>query len=298
MIKKLSELAKMAKNKTTQCLAVAAAADKGVLQAIKNATENDIIKPVLVGDKAMIEDISATIGFSLSGIRIYDEPDPSAAAKLAVSLIRKGDADILMKGKVSTGPLLKAVLDKEEGLRKGGTLSHVAFIESPYYHKLIGVTDAAMNICPELGEKADIIRNAVDGFHRLGIKKPKVAVIGAVEVVNPKMSATTDAALLTIMNRRGQIKGCEIDGPLALDNAVSAEAAELKGIKSTVAGDADILVLPDINTGNVAYKTLNFLGGGLSAAVIMGASVPVVLTSRADSEESKLMSIALAAAMD
>lgn len=298
MIKKLSELAKMAKNKATQCLAVAAAADKGVLQAIKNATENDIIKPVLVGDKAMIEDISATIGFSLSGIRIYDEPDPSAAAKLAVSLIRKGDADILMKGKVSTGPLLKAVLDKEEGLRKGGTLSHVAFIESPYYHKLIGVTDAAMNICPELGEKADIIRNAVDGFHRLGIKKPKVAVIGAVEVVNPKMSATTDAALLTIMNRRGQIKGCEIDGPLALDNAVSAEAAELKGIKSTVAGDADILVLPDINTGNVAYKTLNFLGGGLSAAVIMGASVPVVLTSRADSEESKLMSIALAAAMD
>lgn len=298
MIKKLSELVEMAKNKPTQRLAVAAAADKAVLQAVKSATEDDIVAPVLVGNEANIKKIAAEIGFDLSGIKIHDESNPAAAAKKAVSLIKNGEADVLMKGLVSTGPLLKAVLDKENGLRKGGTLSHVAFIESPYYHKVLGVTDAAMNIAPELAEKADIIKNAVDGYHRLGIENPKVAVIGAVEVVNPKMEATTDAAILTAMNRRGQIKGCEIDGPLAIDNAVSKEAAEHKGIHSNVAGDADIIMLPDINAGNVMYKTLNFLGGGISAAVIMGAAVPVVLTSRADSEKSKMLSIALAAAMD
>lgn len=298
MIKKLSELVDMARNKPTQRLAVAAAADEAVLSAVKKATEDDIVKPVLVGDKANIEKIAKQIDFSLEGLSIYDEKSSSEAAKHAVSLIRQGEADFLMKGLVSTGPLLKAVLDKEDGLRKGRTLSHVAFIESPYYHKLLGITDAAMNITPELQEKADIIKNAVEGFHRLGVDHPKVAAIGAVEVVNPKMGATTDAAILAAMNRRGQIKGCEIDGPLAIDNAVSRKAAEHKGITSNVAGDTDIMMLPDINSGNVAYKSLNFLGGGLSAAVIMGATVPVVLTSRADSEESKLMSIALAAAME
>lgn len=298
MIKNLSELVEMAKNKPTQRLAVAAAEDEAVLQAVKSATEDNIVVPVLVGQKEKIEHISEKIGFSLEGIAIHQEENPAEAAKKAVSLIRNGDADVLMKGHVSTGPLLKAVLNKENGLRKGGTLSHVAFIESPYYHKLLCVTDAAMNIAPDLYEKAEIIKNAVEGFHRLGVKKPKVAVIGAVEVVNPKMEATTDAAVLSTMNRRGQIKACEVDGPFAIDNAVSKEAAEHKGIHNTVAGDADIIMLPDINAGNVAYKTLNFLGGGLSAAVIMGATVPVVLTSRADSEKSKLMSIALAAAMD
>ncbi|MCF8331881.1 MAG: bifunctional enoyl-CoA hydratase/phosphate acetyltransferase [Bacteroidales bacterium] len=298
MIKNLSELVEMAKNKPTQRLAVAAAEDEAVLQAVKSATEDNIVVPVLVGQKEKIEIISKKIGFNLEAIAMHHEEYPAEAAKKAVSLVKNGDADILMKGHVSTGPLLKAVLDKENGLRKGGTLSHVAFIESPYYHKLLGVTDAAMNIAPDLNEKADIIKNAVEGFHRLGVKNPKVAIIGAVEVVNPKMEATTDAAILSTMNRRGQIKSCEVDGPFAIDNAVSREAAEHKGIQSTVAGDADIIMLPDINAGNVAYKTLNFLGGGLSAAVIMGASVPVVLTSRADSEKSKLMSIALAAAMD
>lgn len=298
MIKKLSDLVEMAKNKPTQRLAVAAAADKAVLQAVKSATEDNIVTPVLVGNKEGIEKISAEIGFNLDGVSIHDESNPAVAAKKAVALIKSGEADVLMKGLVSTGPLLKAVLDKENGLRKGGTLSHVAFIESPYYHKVLGVTDAAMNIAPELAEKAEIIKNAVDGFHRLGVEKPKVAVVGAVEVVNPKMEATTDAAILSAMNRRGQIKGCEVDGPLAIDNAVSKEAAEHKGIHSSVAGDADIILLPDINSGNVMYKTLNFLGGGMSAAVIMGAAVPVVLTSRADSEKSKMLSIALAAAMD
>ena len=203
-----------------------------------------------------------------------------------------------MKGNVSTGPLLKVVLDKEKGLRKGATLSHVAFMETPYYHKLLCVTDAAVNVAPEFKDKVEMINNAVEAFHKLGNEEPKVAVIGAVEVVNPKMEATEHAALLTLMNRRRQIKGCIIDGPLALDNAVSKEAADHKGIISDVAGDCDIILTPDINGGNILYKSLNFLGGATAGAVIMGAMVPIVLTSRSDSEKSKLCSIALAAAMN
>jgi phosphate butyryltransferase len=170
--------------------------------------------------------------------------------------------------------------------------------ETPNYHKLIAVTDAAMNVAPELSEKIHIVNNAVELFNRLGISKPKVAILSAVELVNPKMQATIDAALLKVMNNRGQIKNCIIDGPLALDNAISKEAAAHKGIISDVAGDADILVTHDINTGNVLYKSLNFMGGAVSAAVIMGAQAPIVLTSRADSEISKKLSIALAAAME
>ena len=298
MIKQLSEIVEMAKNKSTQRLAIAAAEDKAVLQAVKRASEDNIVIPVLVGNKSNITAIASEIDFKLDNIKIFDETNPAEAAKKAVSLVRNGDADVLMKGAVSTGPLLKAVLDKENGLRQGETLSHVAFLESPYYHKLLCVTDAAMNIAPELNEKADIIKNAVEGYHRLGVEEPKVAVVGAVEVVNPKMQATTDAAILSTMNHRGQIKNCQVDGPYAIDNAISKKAAEQKCIHNDVAGDADIIMLPDINVGNVMYKTMNFLGGGLSAAVIMGACVPVVLTSRADSEDSKLMSITIAAAMD
>ncbi|HPK04366.1 MAG TPA: phosphate acyltransferase, partial [Bacteroidales bacterium] len=188
-------------------------------------------------------------------------------------------------------------LDKENGLRKGAVLSHVALFETQFYHKLLGVTDAAMNVAPEFDDKVSLVKNAIEVFHKLGMKEPKVAVIGAVETVNPKMEATVHAAMLTQMNRRKQIKGCIIDGPLALDNAVSAESAQHKGIVSDVAGDVDLIVTPDINSGNILYKALNFLGGATTAAVIMGARVPIVLTSRADSERSKLMSIALAAAI-
>ncbi|HSW60490.1 MAG TPA: phosphate acyltransferase, partial [bacterium] len=192
---------------------------------------------------------------------------------------------------------LKAVLDKENGLRKGAVISHIAFFESPHYHKIFMVTDAAMNVAPEFKDKVAMVENAVDACHRLGIEKPKVAVIGAVETINEKMEATVHAGMLTMMNRRGQIKGCIIDGPFALDNAVSKEACHHKKIETEVGGDADIMLCPDIEAANVLYKCLNFLGGAESAAVIMGASVPIVLTSRADSEKSKLNSIALAAAM-
>ena len=297
MINKLDGLIEIAKSQGKKRIVVAVAADLHVLEALKDASELGIVQAILVGDKLEIHKIASTINFDLSEITIFDEKDSVKASEKAVSIIKKGDADILMKGLVATGTLLRAVLNKENGLRKGGLLSHVAFFESPYYHKLLCLTDAAMNVAPDLNEKVSIVENAVEAYHKLGIKKPKVAIVGAVETVNPKMEATVHAALLAQMNKRNQIKGCELDGPLALDNIVSKEAAEHKGIVSNVAGDADIIVTPDINVGNVFYKSLNFLGGAMSAAVIMGASVPIVLTSRSDSEKSKLMSIILAAAM-
>ncbi|PKP22181.1 MAG: phosphate butyryltransferase [Bacteroidetes bacterium HGW-Bacteroidetes-21] len=297
-LKKLDTLIEMAKSKPKRKLVVAAAADEPVLEAVGNARREGIIEPILVGDKTEIERIAAKVGFDLTGVEIIQEADPVKASIKAVAVIREGKANIMMKGLVATGPLLKAVLDKENGLRKGALISHVAFFESPFYHKLICVTDAAMNVAPEFEEKVTILTNAVEAFHKLGIKNPKVAVIGAVEVVNPKMEATVHAAMLTQMNRRKQIKGCIVDGPLALDNAVSKEAAEHKGIVSDVAGDADLILCPDINTGNALYKSMAFLGGATLAAVLMGATVPIVLTSRADSDRSKMLSIALAAAMD
>lgn len=297
MLKSLTTLLEKAKQKGVCRIAIAAAADKHVLDAIKMAKNEGFAEPVLIGEKTAIERIASEIGFDLKNVAVTDIADPYKASVEAVSMIRNGKADILMKGLVGTGPMLKAVLDKENGLRKGATLSHVALFETPYYHKLLGVTDAAMNVAPEFEEKVSLVLNAIEVFHKLGISEPKVAVIGAVETVNPKMEATVHAAMLTQMNRRKQIKGCIIDGPLALDNAVSAESAQHKGIVSDVAGDVDLIVTPDINSGNVLYKSMNFLGGATTAAVIMGARVPIVLTSRADSEKSKLMSIALAAAI-
>jgi phosphate butyryltransferase len=297
MLKSLTTLLELAKQKGVCRIAVAAAADKHVLDAIMTAKKEGFAEPILVGEKSIIESIAKEIGFDLSDLNIIDIADPYLASVEAVSLIRNKKADILMKGLVGTGPMLKAVLDKENGLRKGASLSHVALFETQFYHKLLGVTDAAMNVAPEFDEKVSLVKNAIEVFHKLGINEPKVAIIGAVETVNPKMEATVHAAMLTMMNRRKQIKGCIIDGPLALDNAVSAESANHKGIVSDVAGDVDLIVTPDINTGNVLYKSMNFLGGATTAAVIMGAKVPIVLTSRADSEKSKLMSIALAAAI-
>lgn len=297
VIKELKDLIVLAKGQKLKRIAVAAAADLHVLKALKEACILGIVKPILVGDEQEIVKIAHQIEFDLTDVQVINVKDPIKASEKAVSLIKDGKADILMKGMVSTGPLLKAVLDKEKGLRKGSTLSHVAFFETSYYHKLLCITDAAMNVAPEISDKISIVENAVEAYHKLGIENPKVAILGAVELVNPKMEATVHAAILTQMNRRNQISGCEIDGPLALDNIVSKEAAEHKGIHSSVAGDADIIVTPEINSGNVLYKSMNFLGGAVSAAVIMGAWVPIVLTSRSDSEKSKLMSIALAAAM-
>ncbi|GAB4285721.1 MAG: phosphate butyryltransferase [Marinilabiliales bacterium] len=297
-LKKISDFIDIAKNKPVKKIAVASAEDEDVLEAIKMAINNNIAQPVLVGDEQKINKIADKIGLSLSGIKIYNEPDTQKAAIKAVSLIKEKHADILMKGMLSTSTLLKAVLDKENGLRASKVLSHIAVFESPHYHKLLGVTDAAMNIAPDLDEKAAIVQNAVNAFNKIGIEQPKVAVVCPVETVNPKIESTLHAASLTLMNKRKQIKNCIVDGPLALDNAVSLEAAKHKGIVSDVAGDADILVASDLNSGNILYKSINFLGGGVCAALILGASVPIVLTSRSDSEKSKLLSIAFAANID
>lgn len=297
MITKLSEVVEMAKAKKKRRIAVAAAGDMDVLQALKNAESDGIVEPVLVGIKSKILEICKEIDFDCSKYNIIDIEDRFEASLVASKLIRDGEAEILMKGMVSTGQLLKAVLDKEHGLRKGSILSHVAVFESPYYHKLLGITDAAMNVAPSFEDKIGLINNAVEVFHMLGEPDPKVAVVGAVETVNQRMESTMHAATLSMMNKRQQIKGCTIDGPLALDNAISKKAAQIKNIQSDVAGNVDIIVAPDINGANFLYKALNFLGGAQTAAVIMGAKVPIVLTSRADSEKSKFLSISLAAAI-
>ncbi len=297
MIKNLESLVDLAKSKEKRKIAVAAAGDYHVLEAIQNAASKEIVEPILVGKEEDIRRIAKDINFNLDDIQVIDVADPFMASLEAVKLIGQGKADFLMKGLVSSGQLLKAVLNKEFGLRTGSLLSHVAIFETPYYHKLLGVTDAAMNVDPGLEEKIDIIKNAVKVFHGLNNANPKVAIIGSVETINPKMEATMHAATISMMNYRKQIKGCIIDGPLALDGAISKEAAELKHIVSDVAGDSDLILAPDINGANILYKSLNFLGGATAAAVIMGAKVPIVLTSRGDSEKSKFLSIALAAAI-
>jgi len=293
----LSEIIEIAKQKRTRKLALAAAGDEDALLAVKNAVENDLIEPVLVGNMLNINIIAKNIDFDISKYETHHEEDKFKASQKAVELIREGKAEILMKGAVDTGTLMKAVLDKEKGLRKGDTLSHVAIFESQYYHKLLGVTDAAMNINPEFETKIAIIKNAIELFHKLGVQTPKVAIVGPVETVNPKIESTIHAATISMMNYRKQITSCIIDGPLAIDNATSKKSAELKNITSDVAGDADILMAPNIDSANILYKTLNFLGGAVTGAVIMGAKVPIVLTSRSDSDKSKFYSIALAASI-
>lgn len=299
MIRDLTELLRKAKNRPIRKMAVAAAEDEHVLKALQDAMKEGIIIPLLVGDKEKIQRIAQLIGFSLDGIELIDNREGAAvSARIAVSKVKNGEADIIMKGFVGTGDLLKAVLDKDIGLRTDQLLSHVAFFESPYYHKIFCVTDVAMNIAPDLEAKVQIIHNAVKACQGIGIGKPKVAVAAAVETVNPKMEATVHAALLKEMNARGEVKGCVVDGPFAIDIAVSTAAARHKGIGGEVAGDCDVILAPDIEAGNMFYKALNFLGGASSAAVIMGAAVPVVLTSRSDDERSKLLSIALATLID
>lgn len=294
---KLNELIGIAKQKGVKKMAVAASADKHVLEAVHKAEIEGIVEPIFIGNKTLTLQYASELGFTIKPESIIDEPNDAAACKLAVSLVREGKADILMKGMVATAILLRAVLDKENGLRVGDTLSHLAVCESPYYHKLLGLTDAAMNVAPEFHEKIAIIKNAVEAMRGIGIECPKVAIIGPVEVVNPKIESTVHAAMLTQMNRRGQITNCIIDGPLAIDNAVSKEACEQKKIVTQVGGDADILVAPELNAANIMYKSISFLGGAVLASAIVGARCPIVLTSRADSEQTKLLSIAFAAAM-
>ena len=291
----IQEILDTAKSAGRKRIAVAAAQEHSALEAVKAATEYGLTEPILIGDLQEIDRIAGELEFDVSGFRRIEEKDVRMAAARAVQLVKTGEADLLMKGILDTAILLKAVLNKETGLNTGRLTSHVAVMETPAYHKLFLVTDAAINIAPDISAKKDIIANAVEVARALGVAVPKVALLAAVEKVNwEKMPCTAEAAILTQMNRRGQIKGCLIDGPLALDNAVSAERARIKNIVSDVAGDADILVVPDIEAGNILYKSLLDLGQAKGAGIVVGAAKPVVLTSRADTAEIKLASIALA----
>ena len=295
MFKKLSDLqALIEKNNVKKKLALAVSQDDHSLDAVHSAYQAGIIEPILIGSRPETEKIIDQKGYDFSGATFIHEEDHAKAVELAVRMVHDNKADILMKGKVATPVLLKGVLNKEWGLRTGNLLSHFALFEVDTYHKLIAVTDVAMNIAPNLKDKIGIVNNSVGYMNKMGIPKPKVAVLGAIEMVNESMQATLDAALLSKMNQRDQIKNCLIDGPLAFDNAVSFESARHKGIRSEVAGDTDLLLMPDIEVGNVLYKTLVFFAKAKVASVILGASAPIVLTSRSDSEESKYNSILLA----
>lgn len=297
MIKNFEELIKLAIEKGPKKVAVACAQDEDALKAIKAAYDRGIIKGILVGDTDQIKSISEEIGLDLMDFELIHITDMAEASLKAVSMVSSGEADLVMKGLVDTSIILKAVLNKEVGLRTGNVLSHVAVFDVPTYHKILTVTDAAMNIAPDLMAKKQIIENALHVTKALDIDMPNVGVITAKEKVTESMPATVDAGELVKMNQEGLIKDCKVGGPFALDNAVSKEAAEIKGIKDPMAGDVDILLCPTIEAGNVLYKALNFLGNARSAGIIVGAKAPIILTSRADSDDSKLNSIALGVLM-
>jgi len=292
-VRNFEDILKFATNKNVK-IAVAAAHDMEVLSAIKMAMELNLVTPILVGDKVQILKYAEELQLKLDSIEIIDEADIQKASEIAVKLVHDAKAKILMKGLVDTSIILRAVLNKEFGLRTSNLLSHAAVFELEKYHKLLFVTDAAMNLSPNADEKRQITENIVSLAHSLSIKEPKVAVICAKEKVDPKMIATVDAADLVEKNKSGELSGCIIGGPFALDNAISKEAAKHKGINDPVAGDADILLMPTIEAGNVLYKSLAFLSNSKNAGILLGAAAPIVLTSRADTDEAKLNSIALA----
>jgi len=296
VLRSLSDLKGIVAGKPVRKLVLAVAQDQNCLSAVLRAWKDGIIEPIFIGDRDGIHTICSEFGYDISGISIIHEPDIDGAVEKSVRMLSGKQADILMKGKVGTAKLLKAVLHREWGLRTGNLLSHIAVFEVGTYHKLIAVTDVAMNIAPNLKDKIAIVNNSVAFLNRLGYEMPKVADLGAVEMVNENMEATLDAALLSKMNQREQIRNCIIDGPLAFDNAVSIESAKHKGIRSEVAGDTDLLLMPDIEVGNVLYKSLVFFAQAKVASMILGAQVPIVLTSRSDSEQAKYDSILLAAA--
>jgi len=273
--------------------AVAHPCEETALSGAIEAAEHGLITPILVGPSAKIAAIAKSAKVDLAGIEVVDVDHSHDAAAQAVQMVREGRAELLMKGSLHSDELLAAVVSRE-GLRTGRRISHVFIMDVPTYHKVLIVTDAAINIAPNLVDKVDICQNAIDLAIALGLEAPKLAILAAVETVNPSMPATIDAAALCKMAERGQIKGGILDGPLAFDNAISAEAAKIKGIHSRVAGDPDILLVPNLEAGNMLAKQLTFLANADSAGIVLGARVPVILTSRADSVRSRIASCAVA----
>ena len=295
-LKNFQELiAKVQNNNLKRRVAVAAAHDEHTLEAVFRAAQDKLIEPVLIGDKEKIAEIikNLNVEYDLNSI-ISTENDKEAAEK-TVELIHRNEADFIMKGKLQTADLLKAVVDKEKGLRTGKVISHVAILEVPAYHKLIAITDGGMMMYPNAEEKKQILESAVDIFLAMGYECPKVAVLAAVETVNPKMPEAVDADILKKMNQSGEIKNCIVEGPISVDLTFSKESAEIKGYESPVTGEADILLVPNITTGNIMSKSLIELANATMAGMIVGAKVPIVLTSRGATSQEKYLSLVLCA---
>ena len=294
-MKKLSELLSIAKKKNHVLkLVIATAEDEYVLKAIAEFCKFGLMKPILVGNKSKITQILEKEEISLPSIEIVTANTEIESAKLSVEIVKTGKGDILMKGLLPTKTFIKEILNKKTGINTSGYFSHLGLFESPFYPKLFGLSDAAINILPDIETKKFIIKNAVEAYHKLGIAVPKVALLAPIEKINPRMQSTLDAAALVKIHKSEKIAECDIEGPLALDIAISQTAAEHKGISSKIAGHSDILIVPEITSGNVFYKSLTYLGNAKAAGILLGANAPVVVTSRSDSSESKLYSLALA----
>lgn len=292
---KISDLKKLLIKTKPKKLVLAAAGDEHSIDAVIDAYKMGVIEPILIGRKEQILKLTENC-HQIEKFKIYDIDDDKKIIKKSVELVIQNKADILMKGNVTTAALLKGVLNKDYGIQYKSFLSHFSLFEIPNYHKLLSITDVALNILPTLEHKVHIINNAVSFIRKIGIEIPKIAALSAIEMVNEKMPSTMDAALLAIMQRRGQIKNCLIDGPLAFDNAISLESKKQKKLKGDVAGNADILLVPNVEAGNILYKSLVAFANAKVAGIVLGANFPIVLTSRADSEDTKLNSILLAAA--
>ncbi len=294
MITSLQQIVELAQQNPPVRVAVAAAAHKLVLDSVQRAVQQGLIIPLLIGREEDIRAQACEIGWELCEEQIVPTETNKASATAAVELVREGKADVVMKGYLHTDEMLRAVLQADRGLRTDRLLTHVFVLEVPTYHKLLLITDAAINIQPTITDKAAITQNAIDLARKLGVERPKVAALSSVETINPNIPSTVHAACLSKMAERGQIRGAIVDGPLAFDNAISAEAARDKGIVSPVSGDVDIVIVPDLDSGNILAKNLEYLASAKMAGIVMGATAPVVLTSRSDPPRARVYSLALA----
>jgi len=297
MFRCFDELLDAARARGPVSIAVAAAHDPDVIEALKRARELGLAEGILVGRESEIRTLAREAGFDLSASQIVNESDPAAAVRQAIALVREGRAGLLMKGKTPTASLLRALLDKDAGLRANRQLSQVAVFQAPGFDRLMLLTDAAINIAPTLAQKADLCRNAIEVARAVGIEKPNIAALCALEFVNPEMPATVDAAALCAMNRRGQLPGCYIEGPIALDAPLSKFAAERKNIASPIVENTDIFLAPDIEAANILYRAIVYFAKAQSGGIVLGARVPVVLLSRAETPETKVHSIAIGVLM-
>ncbi len=293
MFEKLDQLVDAARAGGPVQIAIAAGQDPDVIEAMKRAEEIGLARGVFVGHPDKIRSLAATADWEIPDDQLIPEPDDDAAARKAIALIREGRAALLMKGKIKTSSLVKAVLDKEAGLRAGRLLSQVIVFEVPGWNRLMLMTDAAINIAPTLDQKAEICRNAIEVAHAIGIESPHLALLCALELVNADMPATVDAAALTMMNRRGQLTGAYVEGPIALDVPLSRFAADRKKIDSPLVEKTDIFVAPDIEAANILYRAILYFAKGESGGIVLGARVPLILLSRAETPETKIRSIAI-----